>query len=97
MSEPYEIRYAASAVADVRALRAFDQRKLLDAIGRHLTFQPKLASKSRIKLMVQPFWSQYRLRLDDFRVYYDVDEGSRRVHVLRVPRKTTGPTPEESP
>jgi mRNA interferase RelE/StbE len=97
MSESYEIRYAASAVADVRTLRAFDQRKVLEGIERHLTFQPKLTSKSRIKRMVQPFWSQSRLRLDDFRVYYDVDEGSRRVHVLRVLRKTTGPTPEESP
>ena len=54
-------------------------------------------SKSRIKLMVQPFWSQYRLRLDDFRVYDDVDEESLWVHVLCVLRKTTEPTPEESP
>jgi mRNA-degrading endonuclease RelE of RelBE toxin-antitoxin system len=44
--------------------------------------------------MVQPFWSQYRLRADEFRVYYDVDEQSRAVNVLRVLAKGTEPTPD---
>ena len=44
--------------------------------------------------MGQPFWSQYRLRIDDFRVYYDIDEENRVVNVLRVLRKGTEPTPQ---
>jgi len=47
--------------------------------------------------MIQPFWSQYRLRIEDLRVYYDVDDVDRRVNVLRVLEKTTNPTPKESP
>ena len=97
MGEGYEIRYAETAVADVRALRAFDQRKVLDGIESFLAHQPTFVSRSRIKLMVQPFWSQYRLRIDDFRVYYDVDDGRRVVSVLRVLEKATGQTPEQSP
>jgi mRNA-degrading endonuclease RelE of RelBE toxin-antitoxin system len=97
MSEPYEIRYAEEAVADVRGLRKFDQRKVLEGIELYLTHQPRLVSKSRIKAMLQPFWSQYRLRIDEFRVYYDVDDESRRVQVLRVLGKTTQATPEEEP
>jgi mRNA interferase RelE/StbE len=97
MSQPYEIRYAAEAVADIRALRVFNQRKVLDGIGLHLTYQPKLVSRSRIKAMAQPFWSQYRLRIEDLRVYYDVDDTSHVVHVLRVLAKTTERTQEESP
>jgi len=97
MSEPYEIRYADAAVADIRGLRTIDQRQVLDGIELHLTHQPRFVSKSRIKAMRQPFWSQYRLRLDDFRVYYDVDDESHLVHVLRVLTKSTQPTPEESP
>jgi mRNA-degrading endonuclease RelE of RelBE toxin-antitoxin system len=54
-------------------------------------------SKSRIKAMSQPFWSQYRLRVDEFRVYYDVDENHHIVNELRVLRKTTDQTPEVSP
>ncbi len=97
MGEPYDIDYAAEASVDIRALRVFDQRKILDGIEAHLTYQPKAVSRSRIKAMVQPFWSQFRLRIEEFRVYYDVDDEHRLVHVLRVLKKSTETTPEESP
>jgi mRNA-degrading endonuclease RelE of RelBE toxin-antitoxin system len=97
MSQPYEIHYADEAVNDIRELRAFDQRKIVEGIETHLTHQPKAVSRTRIKAMVQPFWSQFRLRIEDFRVYYDVDEALRSVYVLRVLAKTTEATPEESP
>lgn len=45
--------------------------------------------------MDQPFWSQYRLRVDDFRVYYDVDEQLHVVNVLRVIEKGTSETQEQ--
>jgi mRNA-degrading endonuclease RelE of RelBE toxin-antitoxin system len=97
MSQPYEIRYAQAAVDDIRGLRVHEQRQVLDGVVQHLSHQPKAVSRSRIKLMRQPFWSQYRLRLGDLRAYYDVDEPSRRVNVLRVLAKTTGSTPEQEP
>jgi mRNA-degrading endonuclease RelE of RelBE toxin-antitoxin system len=97
MSHPYDIRYADEAAADVRALRKSDQRKVVDGIEVHLTHEPKRVSKSRIKAMTQPFWSQYRLRIDDFRVYDDVDDSAHAVNVLRVLEKSTRPTPEKSP
>jgi mRNA interferase RelE/StbE len=96
-SEPYEIRYASEAVADLRGMRTFDQRNVLNGIELHLLHQPKTVSKSRIKLMLQPFWSQYRLRVGDFRIYYDVNDDERVVNVLRVLVKTTDQTPEKSP
>jgi mRNA-degrading endonuclease RelE of RelBE toxin-antitoxin system len=96
-SEPYDIQYTVEAVDDVRALRPFDQRAVLEGIEIHLLHQPKFVSKSRIKLMTQPFWSQYRLRIVDFRVYYDVDDDGRIVNVLRILAKTTDQTPEAPP
>src|SRR5271166_1536767 len=93
---PYQIRYANEAVEDIRRMRKFDQRKVLEGIEIHLTHQPKFLSKSRIKAMSQPFWSQYRLRVDEFRVYYDVDDDNCVVNVLRVLMKMTDQTPEEA-
>jgi mRNA-degrading endonuclease RelE of RelBE toxin-antitoxin system len=95
--DPYEIRYAPEAEADVLALRAYDRAKVLVGIEQHLTYEPRRVSRSRIKQRVKPFWSQYRLRIEDLRVYYDVDDVVRRVNVLRILEKTTGPTPKESP
>jgi mRNA interferase RelE/StbE len=97
MSEPYRLQYAALAADDIRALRAFDQCKVLDGIEEHLSDHPQQTSKSRIKAMGQPFWSQYRLRIDDFRVYYDIDENDHVVNVLRVLKKGTEPTRQTSP
>ncbi len=94
MSRPYEICYAEEAAEDIRRLRAFDQNKVMDGIEEHLTLQPRQESKSRIKAMSQPFWSQYRLRIDDFRVYFDVDEEEHAVNVLRVLEKGTASTPQ---
>jgi mRNA-degrading endonuclease RelE of RelBE toxin-antitoxin system len=94
MSGPYEICYAEQAADDIRRLRVFDQRKVIDGIEQYLTHQPGHVSKSRIKTMVQPFWSQFRLRIDSFRAYYDVDEERHTVNVLRVLEKTTQSTQE---
>jgi mRNA interferase RelE/StbE len=96
-SAAYEIRYASEAVDDLHGMRVFDRRQVLDGIELHLTHQPTFVSKSRIKAMSQPFWSQYRLRVGDFRIYYDVNEEVRVVNVLRVLVKTTNQTPGESP
>ena len=97
MGEPYKIQYAEEAVPDRRTLRAFDQRRILEGIELHLRFQPTFVSKSRIKEMVQPFWSHFRLRIDDYRIYYDVDNEAHVVSVLRVLMKDTQSTPRESP
>lgn len=91
----YEIEYAQEAVDDVDVLRAFDQRRILDGIEQHLGLQPTKVSRTRIKQMLQPFWSQYRLRVDEFRVYYDVDEDEHEVNVLRILAKESSETPEE--
>jgi mRNA-degrading endonuclease RelE of RelBE toxin-antitoxin system len=96
-SAPYEIQYSREAVGDIRGMCKYDQKMVLDRVEAHLAHQPTFVSKSRIKAMNQPFWSQYRLRVDDYRVYYDVDEKERIVSVLRVLIKTTGQTPEKIP
>jgi mRNA-degrading endonuclease RelE of RelBE toxin-antitoxin system len=97
LAEEYRIEFADEAATDVRALRAFEKQKILAEIDSLLCSEPKKTSRTRIKLMVQPFWSQYRLRVEDFRAYYDVDDANRLVTILRVLKKTTGQTPSSPP
>ena len=97
MADRYEIRITTEAVSDMEPLPAYHQRRVLDEIVQHLSFEPKQVSKSRIKLMEQPFWSQYRLRVEDFRVYYDVDDHRHQVVVLHVLYKGTAQTSPEKP
>jgi mRNA interferase RelE/StbE len=97
LAEEYRIEFVDEAVADVRALRAFERQKILADINSFLRREPKKTSRTRIKVMIQPFWSQYRLRVEDFRAYYDVDDSNRLVTILRVLKKTTGQTPSSAP
>ncbi len=97
MPEPYAIDYAPGAIEDLRAMRAFDRATVFGAIEQHLAYEPAKISRSRIKQMIQPFWSQFRLRSGDFRVYYDIEETPRRAHVLRILSKERDITPQEPP
>ena len=52
----------------------------------HLRFEPTKGSKSRIKRLRGMKRPQYRLRVDEVRVYYDVTE--RTVEVLAIAAKS---------
>ncbi len=73
----HAIVFGPEAVADLRTLGANIRTKVLDAIERHLRFNPTATSKSRIKRLEGMARPQYRLRIDDVRVLYDVYESSR--------------------
>jgi hypothetical protein len=54
-AEPYDLEYSQEAAKDVRRLRVYDQRRILDGIDRHLRYRPTLVSRSRIKLNASTF------------------------------------------
>ena len=97
MAGPYVIRFATEAIEDLGSMRAFDRASVRQEITQHLTHAPTHVSRSRIKRMTQPFWSEYRLRVGDFRVYYNVTENERSVGILRIVRKGSKQTPQEPP
>ena len=68
----YELIFAPEAEEDLQALRANERSEVLDAIETHLRFEPEKVSKSRIKRLEGIEWPQYRLRIGDIRVFYDV-------------------------
>jgi len=69
----YEVRYSLRAVEQLKVLRAYDRSAVLDRIEQLLAKQPTRVSKTTIKLLKQPAPTQYRLRVNDFRVFYDVE------------------------
>ena len=69
---PCEIELTEDSKRDIQALRSFERRKVLDAIERHLRHEPTQENQSRIKRLRRLATPQYRLRVDDIRVFYDV-------------------------
>ena len=78
----FEIIFAPEAVEDLRRLSASDRSTLRDAIELQLRHEPKKESRSSIKRLRGTFRPQYRLRVGDLRVFYDVARNS--VEILAV-------------
>jgi mRNA-degrading endonuclease RelE of RelBE toxin-antitoxin system len=78
----YEIILAPQAVSDLRRLKATVRASVRDAIERHLRHEPGKVSKTRIKRLRGLSQPQYRLRVEDIRVFYDLSED--RVEVLAI-------------
>ncbi len=68
----YEIVLAPDAVKAYRALPAYHRAEVRDALERYLRQQPTRTSKSRIKRLRGLSQPQYRLRVGEIRVFYDV-------------------------
>jgi mRNA-degrading endonuclease RelE of RelBE toxin-antitoxin system len=78
----YEILLAPEAAQQFKALRAFDRAAIREALETHLRHRPDHLSKSRIKRLRGLSRPQYRLRVNDFRVFYDIID--QEVQVLAI-------------
>jgi mRNA-degrading endonuclease RelE of RelBE toxin-antitoxin system len=70
----YEIKFTPTAADHVRAYRKFDQQIILDGIESQLRHTPTTETRHR-KRLGQSDLSAWELRIQDFRVFFDVAEG----------------------
>ena len=81
----YEIILAPEAARDVRNLKANVRSEVGDAMERFLRHAPTQVGKSRIKRLQGVARPQFRLRVGDVRVFYDVSGAA--VEILAVVSK----------
>ncbi len=81
----FEIILAPEAIRDLRKLRANLRTGVRDAIERRLRHQPTKTSKASVKRLRGVSRPQFRLRVGDIRVFYDVV--GTEVHILAVVSK----------
>jgi len=78
----YEIVLSPEAIEDLKHLNARDRAKVKELMEVHLRHEPAKISKSWIKRLRGIHRPQYRLRMDDFRIFYDLDQ--TKVEVLAI-------------
>jgi len=84
-----EVLFAPEAVQDFKRLSARDRSPVKEAIEKHLRYEPQKMSKSRIKKLQGISRPQYRLRVDEIRVFYDVVETTVQVLAIIPKSKAT--------
>lgn len=78
----FEILLAPEAVEDLRKLKASERAAVKAALESHLRHEPTKTSRSRIKRLRGVARPQYRLRVEEVRVFYDVSSST--VEVLAI-------------
>jgi mRNA interferase RelE/StbE len=86
----YQIILSPQAADDLRRLRAQLRSTVRASLEQYLGHDPTRVSKSRIKRLRGLARPQFRLRVGDIRVYYDVSEN--KVEVLAIIPKSEAET-----
>jgi mRNA-degrading endonuclease RelE of RelBE toxin-antitoxin system len=78
----FDVVLAPEAAEDLRKLKTNVRRAVRSALEKHLKHEPEKVSRSRIKRLRGVRRPQYRLRIGEVRVFYDVSDGT--VEVLAI-------------
>jgi mRNA interferase RelE/StbE len=79
---PFAVVLAPEAVEDLHRLPAHLRATIRSALERHLRPEPEKVSRSRIKRLRGLRQPQYRLRMAELRVFYDVSNTA--VEILAI-------------
>jgi mRNA interferase RelE/StbE len=82
----FDIVLAPEAVDDFKRIRGHVRSAVRSALETHLRYEPEKTSRSRIKRLRGLRRPQYRLRVGDVRVFYDVSGTT--VEVLAIVAKS---------
>ncbi len=96
----FVIEYSEDVADDLSNLPAYWRRQILDCIEEQLTYQPTRQTRNKKILIglippwehVEPVWE---LRIEAYRVFYDVDEKGSIVTIRAIRHKPPHKTTEE--
>jgi mRNA-degrading endonuclease RelE of RelBE toxin-antitoxin system len=79
----FTIDLSDDALEELRHFRKRDSTIIFDEIERQLTYQPNVETRNRKPLRAHPL-GEWELRVDKFRVFYDIDTENETVLVKAV-------------
>jgi mRNA-degrading endonuclease RelE of RelBE toxin-antitoxin system len=79
----YRVELTPEAVQDLASLRKFDQVRVVIAMESQLAHEPTVQTRNRKRLRPNQL-AEWVLRVDNFRVFYDVLDDSEIVRVIAV-------------
>jgi mRNA-degrading endonuclease RelE of RelBE toxin-antitoxin system len=80
----FDIGFTRTAADHLRALRKADQTKIFDAIEAQLRHDARTETRNRKRLSENEL-ADWKLRVEDFRVFYDVaEEGDRQTVKIKA-------------
>lgn len=96
----FTIEYAKGIATDLKNVRVYDRKMILDGIDTQLKYEPNIQTRNRKIIVglvppweyVEPVWE---LRIAEYRVFYDIDEDTSTVIIRAIRHKPPHKTTEE--
>lgn len=85
----FHIELSKSALEDLQWFKKYERVLILDAIDRQLLYEPAVETRNR-KSLLKNILSRWELRVDEYRVFYNVNETDGIVDVTAVGYKEHG-------
>jgi mRNA-degrading endonuclease RelE of RelBE toxin-antitoxin system len=82
----FRIAFKPAAVRQLKALRRYDCTAILEEIERHLRDEPERTSRTSIKRLRGHQDATFRLRVGEYRIFYDVGEDT--VEIIQILHKS---------
>lgn len=79
----FRIEFTPESLEDLRLLRVYDQRRVIESVEEQLRHQPTQATRNRKRLRPNEL-AEWELRVGDFRIFYDTDEEDALVKIEAV-------------
>ena len=79
----FYISLAESAIDDLKWLKKYERVLILDMIEKQLLYEPMVITRNRKKLR-ESVLSRWELRVDNYRVFYNIDEDKGIVDITAV-------------
>lgn len=82
----FQIDFTPDGIEDMKILRKYDRERIVTEIGYQLEHQPDFRTRNRKQLRPNSL-AEWELRIDPFRVFYDVNRERGRVSIVAVGKK----------
>jgi mRNA-degrading endonuclease RelE of RelBE toxin-antitoxin system len=79
----FTIEFTPEALDDLRQFRAYECRQIIAAIEEQLHYQPYQETRNRKRLRPNTL-AEWELRVDVFRIFYDVDTDHQSVKIEAI-------------
>jgi mRNA-degrading endonuclease RelE of RelBE toxin-antitoxin system len=79
----FKIELTPEALEDMRLYRKHEKKRIFDEIEKQLKHQPAQETRNRKKLHPNEL-AEWELRVDKFRIFYDIDECNKLVKIETV-------------
>ena len=92
----FKIIFTPEAIRQLKKLKRYHAATILDAIEKHLSEEPERTGKTSIKRLRGQQEATFRLRVQDYRIFYDVSEDKVEITQILHKSETTAFYREET-